>query len=454
MIYKVTNPYTGRVEAIFPEATPVEIVDAYRNAQKYYNFAQQQQVAERVEKLHLLAQVFRDNATNLARLATVNMGKLYTEALGEVNAAANIAEYYAENGAQALQDKNYTYKGNQNAILHYEATGIVLAIEPWNFPYTQVMRVFAPNYLLGNAVILKHAPSVAGCARELEMIVKQATIKKGAFKNLFLNEDQVGELIKQPLVQGVALTGSVTAGRIVAGKTSANLVKTTLELGGNDAFIVLPDADLKKAAADAVTARLRNAGQACNGAKRYIVTKEQAAEFIELVKKGFENQILGDPLEKQTTLAPLATREQQLRLQKQVEMAVAHGAKILLDGGIEKRAGFFFKPILITDLTPDNPMFDEEFFGPVGQVHIVEDIEAAIRLANQSQYGLAGSIYTNDTSQAITIAKQLETGQVFINQPAGGYPELPFGGVKNSGYGREMSELALYEFANQKIIAL
>ncbi|GAF40050.1 succinate-semialdehyde dehydrogenase [Agrilactobacillus composti DSM 18527 = JCM 14202] len=337
-------------------------------------------------------------------------------------------------------------------MLQQDAIGIVLSIEPWNFPYSQVMRVFAPNFLVGNPVVLKHASIVAGCAAHFEKVLLQAGIEPGAFQNLFVSYDQIATILADKRVQGVALTGSEAAGRQIAALAGQNLVKSTMELGGNDVFAVLNDADIDLAVQDAAAARLRNAGQVCTSAKRYIVQQDVAADFIAGIQATFQNQVLGDPMAATTTLAPLASKGASDQLQQQLDQALAHGATALVAGGQVAGMGNFFAPAILTDITPDNPAFYQEFFGPVAQVYVVPDDQALIKLANDSNFGLAGAVYSKDTTHAHEVASQLETGQVFINQPSGAYPELPFGGVKNSGYGREMSDLGLYEFTNQKIV--
>lgn len=454
MTYQVINPLTGNQETEFDKTTDEQVEQALQRGHQYYVDQRQVGFVTRAKQLAMIADSFRQNVELLAKMAASNMGKLYQEGLGEANAAANIAQYYADNGPQALVDKPYTYLDNQKAVLRYESTGIVLAVEPWNFPYTQVMRVFAPNFLLGNPVILKHSHLVAGCADLFQELVWATDVDRGAFQNLFIDSQQVGKMIADMRVQGVALTGSANAGSAVAAEAGKAMTKSTLELGGNDAFVVLSDADVGQAVKDGATSRLRNAGQVCTSAKRFIVHQDVADQFIDGMVQEFESRYPGSPLDQSTTLAPLASKDAQMHLQRQVDLAVEDGAKVLVDGGaIESEPGNFFKPVLLK-MTPSNSMYDEEFFGPVGQIYVVKDDEEAVALANLSQFGLAGAVYSQSPKHARTVANQMETGQIFINQPSNGYPQLPFGGIKNSGYGREMSDLALYEFANQKMIAL
>ncbi|WP_390404718.1 aldehyde dehydrogenase family protein [Lacticaseibacillus jixiensis] len=449
-MYQSRNPYTGVVASTYPDATANEIEAVLTAGDAYYHRHYNEPVANRAAQLAQIAQTFDDRAEQLAALATADMGKRHQEALAEAHAAANIARFYAANGPQALAPRPYPFAGGSAELLT-QATGIVLAIEPWNFPYTQVMRVFAPNFLLGNAVVLKHASNVPSCALAFAACVAVA-VEAGAFANLFATREQINTMIADDRVQGVALTGSPQAGRQIAQEAGAALTKTTMELGGNDALVVLADADLGQAAQAAADSRLRNAGQVCTSAKRFIVNAAVANDFLAALKPLWAQYHPGDPADFATTLAPLASAQAAASLQAQVESAVHHGAPVLIAGGRVADSEALFEPILLGQMAPDNPQFDAEFFGPVGQLLIAANDNEAIKLANQSQYGLAGAVF-GTPAHARKVASRMETGQVFINQAANGYPQLPFGGVKHSGYGREMSELALTEFANQKIMA-
>lgn len=455
MSNQVINPSTGMQEMVFSLNSEEDLHNALVEGDKYYRRQRIVPVKVRAQQLMAIATSFRENADNLAQTATNNMGKLISESYAEVEATAKIAEYYAKNGPRDLEPKPYTYAGDKQAMVQYESTGTIVAIEPWNFPYTQVMRVFAPNFLLSNAVILKHASIVAGCALAIEQTIIDAKVDAAALQNLFLTNEQVAQLIQDRRIQGVALTGSTGAGRAVACEAGQALTKVTLELGGNDAFVVLEHADVQQAIKDGATSRLRNAGQVCTSAKRFIVHQAVVEEFTTGMIEEFKSRRVGDANDPDTTLAPLASRNAAEMLQWQVDTAIENGAEVLVDGCmVDDEEGNFFTPVLLTNIKRDNPMFDQEFFGPVGQIYVVKDNEEAVKLANQSQYGLVGAVYSQSVGEAKSIADQIETGQVFINQPSNGYPEIPFGGVKNSGFGREMSELALYEFANQKMVAL
>ncbi|WP_311408637.1 NAD-dependent succinate-semialdehyde dehydrogenase [Liquorilactobacillus uvarum] len=451
MGYTVVNPYSGKVLKKFATLSDAEVETALNKAEEFYQQQKKVAVAVRAEKLKRFGTVLLKNKEKLAREAALNMGKRLSEGRGEVELCAKLAEYYANNAA-LLQSKPYSYGAGKKASLEYHSLGIIASVEPWNFPYSQVVRVLAPNYLIGNPVVLKHAGIVAGCAELLEKLVQEAGWEEGAFKNLFVSHEQVSKIIADKRVQGVALTGSEAAGRTIAGTAGKNLIKSTMELGGSDAFAILDDADLKLAITDATAARLRNSGQVCTSAKRFIVEKAVAEEFIEGIKQTFATKKMGDPLDETTELAPLSSHSAVVELQAQVDEAVQHGAKILVDGGVVEGQGNFFKPVVLADIASDNPAYRQEFFGPVAQVFVVENDEQVVALANDSDFGLAGAVYGKDEERAHRVASQIETGQVFINRPSGAYPELPFGGVKNSGYGREMSDLGLYEFTNQKIV--
>ncbi|GAJ26199.1 succinate-semialdehyde dehydrogenase [Liquorilactobacillus sucicola DSM 21376 = JCM 15457] len=451
MGYTVVNPYNGEVLKKFTPQSNVEVAAALEEAEEFYQEQKKIAVKVRAAKLNHFGAVLLEHREELAREAALNMGKRLSEGRNEIDLCANLAVYYAEH-AELLQPKPYSYGEGKTALLEYHSLGIIASVEPWNFPYSQVVRVLAPNYLIGNPVILKHAGIVAGCAELLDQLVQQAGWEKGAFKNLFISHEQVSQIIADKRVQGVALTGSEAAGRTIASAAGKSLIKSTMELGGSDVFAILDDADVKTAVMDATAARLRNAGQVCTSAKRFIVEKKIAAEFIAGIKQSFATQKMGDPLDETTELAPLSSHSAAVELQAQVDAAIENGAHVLVAGGIIEGEGNFFKPIVLTNVKPDNPAYRQEFFGPVAQVFIAEDDEQVIALANDSDFGLAGAVYSADKERAHRVASKIETGQVFINRPSGAHPELPFGGVKNSGYGREMSDLGLYEFTNQKII--
>ncbi|TGD19490.1 aldehyde dehydrogenase family protein [Levilactobacillus suantsaiihabitans] len=451
MSYRVIDPMTGAEYRSYPDATDAEVDQALATSAKYFE-EQPTTRYERAQHLLKFAQIFDDEADKFAEEAAHNMGKLFKEGQGESHAAANITRYYANHGEAFLTPKPYVYGPNDaHAQLEYAPTGIIMSVEPWNFPYTQVIRVLAPNYLAGNPVILKHASSVAGCAALIQDAARKAGMPVGAFQNLCLTHDQVARVIADPRVQGLAVTGSEPVGRQLAGLAGQNLTKSTLELGGSDACLILDDADMDNAIKESAISRLRNSGQTCTSAKRFIVRREVADEFVAGLKRIFTAQVVGDPMDPKTTLAPLASKRGQEKLAQQVDNAVQHGATAIVAGGPTGEATGFM-PTLLGDIAPDNPASQEEFFGPVAQLYVVDSDDEAVKIANATPFGLAGAVFSADEDRAHRVASRMATGQVFINKGSTGIPELPFGGVKNSGYGREMSDLGIMEFMNAKIV--
>ncbi|MNE23832.1 Succinate semialdehyde dehydrogenase [NAD(P)+] Sad [compost metagenome] len=329
-----------------------------------------------------------------------------------------------------------------------------MAVEPWNFPFYQLMRVLAPNLAAGNPVVVKHASIVPHCAEAFEKLVHEAGAPKGAYTNLYISQDQVANIIADDRVQGVALTGSEKAGSIVAAQAAKKLKKATLELGGNDVFVVLDDCDLEKAVKVGAEARLNNAGQVCTAAKRFIVQEKVAKAFLQQLTEHFKNVKMGDPLDETTTLGPLSSKSALEGLIEQVNDAVKQGAKLHLGGKALQHEGNFFEPTILTHISRDNPAYFTEFFGPVAQVYVVSDDEEIVKLANDSHYGLGGAIFSTDIERAKKLASRIETGMVYINSLTDTAPELPFGGVKRSGFGRELSDLGIKEFVNQKLVVV
>ncbi|MBC7941981.1 MAG: aldehyde dehydrogenase family protein, partial [Chitinophagaceae bacterium] len=339
------------------------------------------------------------------------------------------------------------------AVVESSPIGVLFGVEPWNYPYYQIARFAAPNLMAGNVVMVKHASNVPQCALAFERVMHDAGAPPGAYTNLFISKDQVARVIDDLRVRGVALTGSEAAGAVVAERAGRNLKKSTLELGGSDAFIVLDDADLDKAVKHAVSGRMGNSGQACTASKRFIVVEALADGFLQKFQAAMQGFQPGDPLDPKTTLAPLSSAQALKTLLGQVDEAVSHGARVLIGGGrIDGHAGAFMQPTVLTDIGPDNPAYKQEFFGPVALFFRVADEAAAVALANDSPFGLGGSVFTQDIERGQRVARAIDTGMVFINSAAVSTPELPFGGVKNSGYGRELSGAGIQEFVNKKLI--
>lgn len=453
MPYTEVNPYNGKTIREFPNTTNSQLNEFLNQATIFYQKAQVQPVKEREILLERLANEFENHMEKYAQILTVNMGKLIGEARSEVKKNITFAHYYAENGSQLLKPQSSEILPNGNAQIEFSGTGIVLAIEPWNFPYTQVMRVFAPNFILGNPVVLKHASIVPGAAQAFQNACDNAGLPKGAFSNVFINYNQVNSIISDSRVQGIALTGSENAGKRIAATAGSYLKKTTLELGGTDIFAVLDDANIDRAATDATTARLSNAGQVCTSAKRYLVSDDIYDQFLLALKKKFSTYQVGDPLDEKTTLAPLSSKKAKVNLLEQVRMAISGGASLLY-GDLESNEtqDNEFSPLILTGMTPNNPMYDEELFGPVAQIYRVKSDNEIVTKANRSRHGLGGAIYTSDIERGKRLASRIATGQVAINHILSSQAGVPFGGIKNSGYGRELSNWGIYEFANIKAI--
>ena len=453
MAYLSTNPFTGKVEKRFDDISATALEEKMAAAHNCFKSDwSARSYADRTAILKRAATLMRERAQPLAELITLEMGKLIAQSLGEVALSASILDYYADHAEQFLApEKLATPKGE--AMVESSPIGVLFGVEPWNYPYYQVARFAAPNLMAGNVVMVKHASSVPQCALAFEQLMMDAGAPAGAYTNVFASKDQVAQIIEDPRIRAVALTGSEAAGAIVAAHAGKQLKKTTLELGGSDAFIVLDDADMDKAIKHAVSGRMGNAGQACTASKRFIVVEALASSFLEKFQSALGEFAPGDPMDKATTLAPLSSASALENLLKQVDAAASHGARVVMGGKrIDGLPGNFMQPTILVDVDPKNPAYKEEFFGPVAMFFRVADEDAAIALANDSPFGLGGSVFTQDIERGKRVARQIDTGMVFINSGAASSPELPFGGVKNSGYGRELSGAGIQEFVNKKLI--
>ena len=382
---------------------------------------------------------------------TKDMGKLIGEAKGEVDLCASFCDYYVANADKFLApDIIATTSGRAKVIK--QSLGTLVAVEPWNFPFYQIARVFIPNFIVGNPMILKDASNCPASAQAFADAVKEAGAPAGSLTNLFLSYDQVNKAIADKRVAGVCLTGSERGSAAVAKEAGTNLKKNTMELGGNDAFIILDDADWNLVEKVALAARLYNAGQVCTSSKRFIVLEKNYDRFLKIMKEAFSKVKMGDPLDPTTTLAPLSSKKAKDKLQGQVDLAVKNGAKVYYGNKPVDLEGQFFMPTILTDITPDNPIFDTEMFGPVASVYKVKSEKEAIELANNSSYGLGNTVFSQDYEHAERVAVKIETGMSWINDGWASLPELPFGGVKNSGYGRELSGYGIEEFMNKHLI--
>ena len=452
MAYQTINPFTEELVKTFREHTDAELEAIIAKAEETYESDwSRRSLAERKAIVKKAASILREKRDEFAKLTTLEMGKLFREAQGEVELSADILDYYADNAEKFLAPQKLKVDEGE-AFIDNEPLGVLFCVEPWNFPYYQLARVAGPNLMAGNTLIVKHAPNVPQCALAFEKLFIDAGAPVGAYTNVFLSNEQAATAIADERIKGVALTGSERAGEAVASEAGHALKKSTMELGGSDAFIVLDDADMDTAVKWGVWGRMNNTGQCCVAAKRFILDEKIADKFLDRFKRELEKLIPGDPMDPKTTLGPLCTDGALHLVQKQIKTAVDGGAKVLLGGKRLDRRGYFLEPTILTDITPENREFHEEFFAPVALVFRVKDEKEAIKLANDSPYGLGGSVITKDIERGKRVARQIETGMVFINKATWTAPDLPFGGVKNSGYGRELSDLGISEFVNKKLI--
>ncbi|MGT2667420.1 NAD-dependent succinate-semialdehyde dehydrogenase [Streptococcus rifensis] len=452
MAYQIIYPYTNEVLKTYDNCSDADIDKALETGhQLYKTWRQEDKLQERKEQLHKVADILRRDRDKYAEVMTKDMGKLFSEAQGEVELCASIADYYADKAEEFLKPVPLETDAGEAYYLK-QATGVILAVEPWNFPFYQIMRVFAPNFMIGNPMVLKHASICPGSAQAFEDLVAEAGIVEGAYKNLFADYDQISKVIADPRVSGVCLTGSERGGASIAAEAGKNLKKSSLELGGNDAFIILDDADWEDLKAVIPDVRLYNAGQVCTSSKRFIVMAEHYDAFLELLTEGFKAAKWGDPMEADTTLAPLSSAGAKEEVLEQITLALDNGARLVYGNEPIDHPGNFVMPTILTDITKDNPIFNQEIFGPVASVYKVDTEEEAIALANDSSYGLGGTVFSSDPDHAARVAAQIETGMSFINSGWASLPELPFGGIKNSGYGRELSQLGFDTFINEHLV--
>ena len=451
MSYQSINPYDGQILQTFKEHTAEQVEVALQRAATCFDIWRSKSFSERAIVARKAAAIMRDRIDEFARPMTLEMGKLIEQARGEVRLSADIIEYYALHAEKFLQAEQLNPETGE-AFVESCPFGVLFGVQPWNFPYYQLARFAAPNLMAGNVVMVKHASCVPQCAIAFEKLWLEAEAPMGAYTNLLISHDQVNQVIDDPRVKGVALTGSVEAGKGVAARAGQNLKKSTMELGGSDAFIVLDDADLEKTVEWAVWAKMNNMGQCCVAGKRFIVVEGLADEFLDKFQTALAALKPGNPLDETTTLGPISTEEALVKLVDQVDQAVANGAIVVMGGGRLDRPGSFMQPTVLGNITSDNPAFREEFFGPVALFFRVKDDDEAVELANDSEFGLGGSVFTRDVARGKRVASRINSGMVFINHPTWTTPDLPFGGIKNSGYGRELSSMGIQEFVNKKLV--
>ncbi|GAD93968.1 succinate-semialdehyde dehydrogenase, putative [Paecilomyces variotii No. 5] len=450
--YKTISPMTGETLRSFPETTDEEVFEALNTAHvRWSQDWRLRTVEQRAQLMHKAAKIMREREEHLAQLITREMGKLIPQARYEVGLSADVLEYYATHAVDFLKPK--ALPETNGCVLKSEPIGIIFAIEPWNFPYYQLARVAGPQLVAGNAVIVKHAPTVPQCALAFAQLFRDAGFPEGVYTNLFCSISQANSLIDDFRVQGVTLTGSTRAGASVAQRAGQNLKKVVLEMGGSDPFLVLEDAPLEQTIPAACKARIIAMGQACVSSKRFIVIgKERGRLFLEGLKREMEKLKPGDPADASTSIGPLFSERAVEGLLSQIEVAKKYGAKVIHGGKRIDHPGCFLEPTIITDISEENPLFQEETFGPVASVYIVDTEAEAIRIANATPFGLGASVFGKDLKHAQDVADKIDSGMVFVNSYAYTAPEAPFGGIKNSGFGRELSELGIGEFVNKKLI--
>lgn len=449
MSIKSVNPFSGEVIKKFPEHTPKETEQKIQTALMDLEMWKSGGFSHRARQVKALAQILYHEKERYARLITMEMGKPLKESVKEIEKSISVCHYYADNAPLFLKNEFIETENGKGSVV-YEPLGIVLAVMPWNFPLWQVFRFAIPAVMAGNVCLLKHASNVPQCAIAVEELFRKAQFPEGIFQTLLIKADKVKDLIADDRINAITLTGSEKAGSQVASIAGKHIKKTVLELGGSDPFIVLEDANLKNATDVAVKSRMINSGQSCINAKRFIIMQSIAGQFINMLKEKVEQLKIGDPMDDSTDIGPLAKEELVKTALKQIKQSVQKGAKII--SGEIKPKGSLMKPVILTDITPGMRCFDEEVFAPVFSITVVKNQEEAIRLANQSRYGLASSVWTEDPDKANQIAKKIQAGSVFINALPRSDIHLPFGGTKKSGYGKELSHHGIREFVNAKTI--
>jgi succinate-semialdehyde dehydrogenase / glutarate-semialdehyde dehydrogenase len=452
MTYRTINPATGETVRTFGDISDADLDNAVEVARSCYaDDWRHRAVADRARIVKAAAARLRANAAEYAQYVTAEMGKLIGTSEAEVGLSAAILDYYADHAESFLAPQELPE--SPGAVIETEPIGVILGIEPWNFPYYQLARVAGPQLMAGNVLIIKHAENVPQCALAFARLFAEAGAPAGVYTNVFASIDQIGRLIEDPRIAGVTVTGSERAGSAVAERAGRSLKKAVMELGGSDPLIVLEDADLQHALAGALFGRMFNTGQSCVSSKRIIVVGQERGEtFLRGFSEGLASLQAGDPADPETTLGPLSSEKALDLLLEQIRVAKDGGAEVVLGGERIDRPGYYLQPTILTGINEKNPASVLEFFGPVASLYVVDTEDEAIDVANATPFGLGASVFTGDVDRGRRVARQIESGMVYINQPAWTAPEIPFGGIKNSGFGRELAELGFGEFVNRKLV--
>jgi len=448
---KSINPATNEVIHEYQEHTASEVKAIIASVQHEWRNWKEIPIEQRSDFFRQVAKLLREKQEIYARLITDEMGKIIRESLAEILKCANVCDYYADHAKELLNDIVIPSDASRSFVT-FQPLGVILAVMPWNFPFWQVFRFAAPSLMAGNAAILKHASNVPGCALAIEAIFRDAGLPKNLFRTLLIPSKDVNMVITDPVIKAVTLTGSEAAGSEVAMLAGQNIKKTVLELGGSDPFIILEDADMEKAVSTAITARMINQGQSCIAAKRFIVVEKRITEFENRTRLVMESFRMGNPLDLQTDIGPLARKDIVAEIDRQVKKTITAGARLVLGGNTANRVGCYYQPTILSEVKPGMTAYQEETFGPVISIIRVKDEDEAIAVANDSEFGLGGSVWTENTKRGETVARRIETGAVFVNGLVKSDPRLPFGGIKKSGYGRELGEFGIREFVNIKTI--
>jgi succinate-semialdehyde dehydrogenase/glutarate-semialdehyde dehydrogenase len=451
--YAVVNPATGETVKSYPSITDAELEAAIARADEAHRtWSSSTTVQERAALVRRVGELHAEHRQRLAEIIVREMGKPIEQALGEVDFVGDIYGFYADNAEQLMADEPIKLlAGDGSAVVRRSSFGVLLGIMPWNFPYYQVARFAGPNLVIGNTIILKHAPQCPESAEAIQKLFAEAGFPEGAYENVYATNEQIEWVISDPRVRGVSVTGSERAGAAVAEIAGRNLKKVVLEMGGSDPFIVLGTDDLDKTVEDAASARLDNTGQSCNAAKRFIVVDDLYEPFLEKFTAALAAVKPGDPTSSDSEIGPLSSTAAADRLEDQVKRAIDQGAKVVVGGG---REGNFFEPTVLTDIGPNNDAYREELFGPVAQVYRVSSEEEAVKLANDTPFGLGSYVMSTDPEQAERVANQIDAGMVYVNIVGADGAELPFGGTKRSGFGRELGTYGADEFVNKKLIRI